>query len=97
MNKFNKIYLPDNYILIYEITSNCLIFHLLLHSNDICVAPKLLTSVVVHDELKISAFALKAALSMHTGCFTIIETKRQLLKPLPMTLFFFCFQIVIAK
>ena len=26
-----------------------------------------------------------------TGCFTIIETKQQLIKPLPMTLFFFCF------
>ena len=47
------------------ITSNCLIFHLLLHNNDICVAPKLLASVVVHDELKISAFASQAALPMH--------------------------------
>ena len=26
-----------------------------------------------------------------TGCFTIVETKRQLLKPLPMTLFIFLF------
>ena len=65
MNKFDKIYLPDDYILVYEITSNCLIFHLLLHNNDICVAPKLLTSVVVHDELKISAFASQAALPMY--------------------------------
>ena len=67
MNKFDKIYLPDNYILIYEITSNCLIFHLLLHNNDICVASKLLASVVVpiHDELKISAFASQATLPMH--------------------------------
>ena len=65
MNKFDKIYLPDDYILVYEITSNCLIFHLLLHNSDICVAPKLLASVVVHDELKISAFASQAALPMH--------------------------------
>ena len=65
INKFHKIYLPDDYILVYEITSNCLIFHLLLHNHDICVAPKLLASVVVHDELKISAFASQAALSMH--------------------------------
>ena len=67
MNKFDKIYLPDDCILIYwyEITSNCLIFHLLLHNNDICVAPKLLASVVVHDELKINAFASQAALPMH--------------------------------
>ena len=65
MNKFDKIYLPDDYILVYEITSNCLIFHLLLHNNDICVAPKLLASVVVYDELKISAFASQAALPMH--------------------------------
>ena len=40
-------------------------FHLLLHNNDICVALKLLASVVVHDELKISAFASQAALPMH--------------------------------
>ena len=65
MNKFDKICLPDDYILVYKITSNCLIFHLLLHNNDICVAPKLLASVVVHDELKISAFASQAALPMH--------------------------------
>jgi len=26
-----------------------------------------------------------------TGCFTIVETKRQLLKPLSMTLFIFLF------
>ena len=65
MNKFDKIYLPDDYILLYEITSNCLIFHLLLHNNDICVAPKLLASVVVYDELKISAFASQVALSMY--------------------------------
>ena len=65
MNKFDKIYLPDDCILIYEITRNCLIFHLLLHNNDICVAPKLLASVVVHDEFKISAFASQAALPMH--------------------------------
>ena len=64
-NKFDKIYLPDGYILVYEIKSNCLIFHLLLHNNNICVAPKLLASVVVHDELKISAFTLQAALPMH--------------------------------
>ena len=28
-----------------------------------------------------------------TGCFTIVETKRQLLKPLPMTLFIFHFPV----
>ena len=65
INKFDKIYLPDDYILVYKITSNCLIFHLLLHNNDICVAPKLLASVVVHDELKISAFASQAVLLIH--------------------------------
>jgi len=27
----------------------------------------------------------------YTGCFTIVETKRQLLKPLSMTLFIFLF------
>ena len=27
----------------------------------------------------------------NTGCFTIVETKRQLLKPLSMTLFIFLF------
>ena len=57
--------MPDDYILVHEITSNCLIFRLLLHNNDICVAPKLLASVVVHDELKISAFASQAALPVH--------------------------------
>ena len=51
--------------IIYEITSNCLIFHLLLHNNDICIASKLLASVVVHDELKISAFSSQTALPMH--------------------------------
>ena len=65
MSKFDKIYLPDGYILVYEIKSNCLIFHLLWHNNNICVAPKRLASVVVHDELKISAFASQAALPMH--------------------------------
>ena len=64
MNKFDKVYLPDDYILVYKITSNCLIFHLLLH-NHICVAPNMLASVVVHDELKISTFASQAALPMH--------------------------------
>ena len=65
MNKLGKIYLPDGYI--YEIKNNCLIFHLLLHNDciNICVAPKLLASVVVHDELKISASASQAALRMH--------------------------------
>ena len=62
INKLDKIYLPDDYI--YKIKCNCLIFHLLLY-NNICVAPKLLASVVVHDELKISAFASQAALPMH--------------------------------
>ena len=65
MNKFDKIYLPDGYILVYKIKSNCLIFHFLLHNNNICVAPKVLASVVIHDELKISAFTSQAALPMH--------------------------------
>ena len=63
INKLGKIYLPDGYI--YEIKSSCLIFHLLLHNDNICVAPKLLASVVVHDKLKISAFASQAALPVH--------------------------------
>ena len=63
INKLGKIYLPDGYL--YEIKSSCLIFHLLLHNDNICVAPKLLASVVVHDELKISAFASQAALPVH--------------------------------
>ena len=49
-----------------------------------------------NEHLVLYVIDAKASI-MHTGCFTIIETKRQLLKPLPMTLFFFCFQIVIAK
>ena len=57
--------MPDGYILVYEIKGNYLIFHLLLHNNNICVAPKLLASVVVHDELKISTIALQAVLPMH--------------------------------
>ena len=36
-----------------------------MHNDDICVAPKLLASIVVHDELKISSFALQAALPVH--------------------------------
>ena len=63
INKLGKIYLPDGYI--YEIKSSCLIFHLLLYNDNICVAPKLLASIVVHDELKISAFASQAALPVH--------------------------------
>ena len=47
INKLGKIYLPDGYI--YEIKSSCLIFHLSLHNDNICVAPKLLASIVVHD------------------------------------------------
>ena len=34
-------------------------------NNNICVAPKLLVSVVIHDELKISAFASQDALPVH--------------------------------
>jgi len=33
----------------------------------------------------------KTIRAWHTGCFTIVETKRQLLKPLSMTLFIFLF------
>jgi len=35
--------------------------------------------------------------SYSTGCFTIVETKRQVLNPLSMSLFIFLFQIVIGK
>jgi len=31
----------------------------------------------------------KRSVTLNTGCFTIVETKRQLLKPLSMTLFIF--------
>ena len=49
----------------YKIKSNCLIFHLLLHNDNICVAPKLLLSVVVQDELKITSFASQVAFPVY--------------------------------
>ena len=71
MNKLHKICLPDGCI--HEIKSDYLIFRLLLHNDNICVALKLLASVVVHDELKISAFASQAALPMHIYSHLLTE------------------------